>query len=135
MTMQVYECQNTRCALGTRDTKGKFSGGLSPEGAAVLGLPPDTETGEGICPTCGEKGKSLASEPAPHKGTDPYQAVHDKIGEEVDRERAKLMARVADPEDEMTQKDADEEWQHVTAGSQAMFERRAARMESADNAS
>ncbi len=132
--MQVYECQNTSCALGTRDTKGKFSGGLSPEGAAVLGLPPDTETGDGICPTCGEKGKPLGAEPGPHKGTDPFQPVHDKVAEEMARERARLMSRVADPEDEMTQKDADEEWQGAVGQAQATFERRAARMEASDNA-
>ena len=107
---------------------------MTEEGAAVLGLPPDTETGDGICPTCGEKGKELGTEPGPHKGTDPYQPIHDKIAEDTGRERAKLMARVNDSEDEMDQKGADEAWRDVANSQQAVLERRVARAEASDNA-
>jgi len=88
MSVKVYECQNERCPLGTADTKGKFSGGLTPEGAAVLGLDPETPTGDGICPNCGKPGKSLDETQVFNKGTDPYarhhKAIHARVLDEAD---------------------------------------------------
>jgi len=58
---KVYECHNKRCPLGTHNpwTPGKFTGGMTKEGRAVLGLPEDHEVGKGVCPTCGQKGKAV----------------------------------------------------------------------------
>lgn len=53
---KLYECHNEFCSLGTLANPGRFSGGMTPEGAAVLGLNPDNPTGEGICPNCGTEG-------------------------------------------------------------------------------
>ena len=56
---KLYECANEVCSLGTLQNPGRFSDGLTPEGAAVLGLNPDNPTGEGICPNCGTKGTEV----------------------------------------------------------------------------
>ena len=90
-----YECQNEACPLGPRgQAGGLFTGGLTEEGKAALGLAPDAATGEGICPNCGEKGKKAGSF-EPLEGEDPNQDIHDKVA-----------AMVADPEHEATAADA-----------------------------
>lgn len=54
-----YECQNKACPLGTLNpwTPGRFTGGMTEQNRAILGLPADHKIGEGVCPSCGEKGK------------------------------------------------------------------------------
>jgi hypothetical protein len=59
----TYECRNAACTLGTRSTPGRFTGGITAAGVALLtGAPESTlekgkDYGEGICPNCGEAGK------------------------------------------------------------------------------
>ena len=62
MPKKLYECQNDYCPLGTMGKAGgRFTGGLSEEQRAVLGLDPDNPTGNGICPNCGKKGKEVGT--------------------------------------------------------------------------
>lgn len=131
--MKVYECENKSCTLGTRDQPGRFSGGAEPEQITVItGNPEPEHYGEGVCPNCGEKGKSVGTEPDPHKGTDPYQEIHDKIGEDTARERARLLSRAADPEDEMNEKEAQEAYLEGVADNQEILMKRIERAERAE---
>lgn len=63
MPEKLYVCTNERCTLGSRDTHGVFTGGMTPQGRALLtGEPEDQQKkgkhhGEGICPNCGEPGQ------------------------------------------------------------------------------
>ena len=83
MADQLYECQNEACPLGPRGhAGGRFTGGLTEENKAALGLDPDAKTGEGLCPSCGEKGKKAGKHES-QVGSDPYQDIHDKVAEMV----------------------------------------------------
>ena len=90
MPEKLYECTNAACPLGSRETPGHFTAGLTEEGRAVLGLAPDAPTGDGICPTCGRKGKAAGTFEA-REGSDPNEKFHKAIA-----------ARVADEDDELT---------------------------------
>lgn len=57
---KTYECRNAKCSLGTAEQPGRFTGGLTKEGAAVLGVDPG-KAGPGVCPNCGEKGREVSS--------------------------------------------------------------------------
>lgn len=103
-TTQVYECHNKSCTLGSRTEPGRFTGGMTPEARNLLtGEPVEhmiegKDFGEGICPNCGELGKKTGEKHESVIGDDPLQKLHDKIG-----------ARVADPDDELTAEDAQDE--------------------------
>ena len=56
---KVYECGNQACSLGTVGNPGRFTGGISKEGAFVLTGNQDAEHGPGYCPNCGKKGKAI----------------------------------------------------------------------------
>lgn len=58
---KTYECHNKSCSLGTVNpwTPGRFREGMSEETRALLGLPEDSPTGEGVCPNCGVEGKAI----------------------------------------------------------------------------
>jgi hypothetical protein len=84
-----YQCTNQACPIGSREDLGFFTGGLSEEGRATLGLDPEAEIGEGICPNCGVKGKKVGKF-EPLAGEDPLQPLHDQVAKRVD-----------DPDDEL----------------------------------
>jgi hypothetical protein len=95
--MNVYECSTTGCTLGSRATKGRFTGGATKEQITNLTGDPEPEHfGEGVCPNCGEPGELLDEEyeVAP-EGNDPHQEIHDQVA-----------ARVADDQDELTAENA-----------------------------
>lgn len=52
----TYSCENPACSLGQVGAPGRFTGGISPEGAFVLTGDPDAEHGPGVCPNCGKPG-------------------------------------------------------------------------------
>jgi hypothetical protein len=52
----LYKCENPACSLGEVGAPGTFTGGISPEQAEALTGDPDAESGEGICPNCGQPG-------------------------------------------------------------------------------
>ena len=56
--MKTYLCSNPACSLGTPGEPGRFSGGITKEGATILTGNPEPEHGPGICPNCGKKGKA-----------------------------------------------------------------------------
>lgn len=98
--MNTYECQNTACPLGRPDQPGRFTGGASPRllniltGEPVADEATQDEPIDGVCPSCGVKGTKVKAkdEHVPHEEAgDPNQAAHDAIG-----------ARVADPDDQLT---------------------------------
>lgn len=94
--MQVYECRNTGCTLGTPGNPGRFSGGASKEQITLLTGDPEPEKfGEGVCPNCGKDGRAVGTEPDSHEGHDPYARHHRAVA-----------ARVADPDDKLTADDA-----------------------------
>jgi hypothetical protein len=59
----TYECRNDACTLGTRRTPGRFTGGITADGVALItGEPAEAleagkDYGEGFCPNCGERGR------------------------------------------------------------------------------
>lgn len=63
--MNYYTCENKDCPQGARGEPSQFSGGMTAEQRNLLtGEPVDdmkegTDYGDGICPTCGVKGKAL----------------------------------------------------------------------------
>lgn len=63
--MKTYECRNKSCTLGTVGSRGRFTGGITPEQVTLLtGKPADqltkgTDHGPGVCPNCGEKGTEV----------------------------------------------------------------------------
>ena len=103
MAEAKYQCQNSACPLGSREDLGFFTGGLSEAGARALGLAPDAEHGEGICPNCGQPGKRAGSfEPA--QGDDPHEELHAAVAD-----------RVADPEDELGPEGAQAAFEELVA--------------------
>ena len=133
MTMEVYECKNSSCTLGTPGNPGRFSGGATKEQITNLTGDPEPENfGDGVCPNCGEKGSAVKSVPPPQKGSDPYQELHDKIGQDMARDYAKLMARVADPDDDMDAEAAKEEYRALAGDAQSNLNRRIERVEAGD---
>lgn len=113
-TVQVYQCENEHCVLGSRLDPGYFSSGMTAEGFFLLTGNPNGVEGEdygvGICPQCGKPGTESHQE-VHAEGTDPYADLHTEVAE-----------RVADPDHPLTAEDA-----------QATFEALAADMED-DNA-
>ena len=57
MARKTYICTNQACSLGSRETPGRFAGGLSKEQATALTGDPEADHGQGICPNCGQRGK------------------------------------------------------------------------------
>ena len=59
----TFECRNGSCTLGTRGTPGRFTGGITADGVALLtGEPAESledgkHFGEGFCPNCAERGR------------------------------------------------------------------------------
>lgn len=127
MTETVHECLNDRCPLGSRDTPGYFTGGLSEHGRDVLGLPPDSPTGEGVCPNCGTvaAGEATPFVPLP-VGADPHQHLHDEVAAEL----AALERDVANPETPSTPDDL----AAAKRGAQAVLEAKIETAEGADDA-
>lgn len=103
MSLELYECDNPACTLGSRKEPGLFTGGMTAEGVNLLtGEPVESLTegkdfGEGICPNCGEKGKATGETHESVVGEDPYQAIHDEVA-----------ARVNDKEDPLDSASAQE---------------------------
>jgi len=106
----VFLCQNTMCTLGSRKQEGRFAGGMTPEGRALLtGEPVESfeegvHFGEGVCPNCGVLGLSTADEDGNiqvhkvvEKVGDPHQDLHDEIN-----------TRVLDKKDPLTAVDSQE---------------------------
>jgi len=65
----LYHCENTQCPQGTVGSKGRFSGGISPEGVTLLTGRPETDEweegvdyGEGVCPNCAKPGVPIDPE-------------------------------------------------------------------------
>ena len=115
MNATVYECQNDRCPLGSRDTPGYFTGGLSERGRDVLGLDPDAPTGDGVCPNCGHPAEGEPSEFVPLKpGKDPHKHHHDAVAAEL----AAVEADANNPETPTTADDL----VAAKAGAQAVLE-------------
>lgn len=94
MSETVYECQNDRCPLGSRDTPGYFTGGITEQFVATLGLPPGTPWGEGYCPNCAAQGEPCGDFVPLPEGVDPYADLH----AEIDAELAALEADAKNPE-------------------------------------
>lgn len=118
MSATVYECQNDRCPLGSRDTPGYFTGGITEHGIAVLGLPEDTPSGDGYCPNCAVEGKPAGDFVPLKPGSDPHQAIHDEIAAEL----AVLEADAKNPDTKSTLDDL----AAAKAGAQDVLEARIA---------
>ncbi len=85
--MKVFECKNSACTLGTPGNPGRFSGGAEKEAITLITGDPEPEHfGEGVCPNCGTKGTEVKDVPPPHKGTDPYQELHDEAAKKASDE-------------------------------------------------
>lgn len=56
---KVYECSNPACSLGTVGNPGRFTGGITKDGAVRLTGDPDADHGDGFCPNCGKEGKAV----------------------------------------------------------------------------
>lgn len=52
----VYLCENPACSLGEVGSPGRFTGGITREGALILTGNPEAEHGKGVCPNCGKPG-------------------------------------------------------------------------------
>jgi hypothetical protein len=57
MAAKTYTCTNAACTLGSRETPGRFTGGITKEQATMLTGDPDADHGKGVCPNCGQPGK------------------------------------------------------------------------------
>lgn len=62
MSEKLYECENSKCSLGSASEPGHFTGGITAEQANMLtGKPVETmvegtDYGEGVCPNCATPG-------------------------------------------------------------------------------
>lgn len=129
----VYECENQACTLGTPGAPGRFTGGAAKEAITLItGDPEPDKHGEGVCPNCGTPGKKVGDE-TPHKGNDPYQELHDKIGGPASAQVLKLKARADDPEDEMTTDQMRAEAADITAAAQEALTKAVERAESKED--
>jgi hypothetical protein len=101
--VNVYECLNPACGLGTMFQRGRFTVGATRGYLSIVtGEPVTTESVtaeelaaleaevlEGVCPTCGSTDTEVVGEHVPHEmAGDPLQALHDAVH-----------ARVLDPDD------------------------------------
>jgi hypothetical protein len=56
---QTYLCKNKACTLGSQQSPGRFSGGITKEQVTLLTGNPEPssdEYGSGVCPNCGKPG-------------------------------------------------------------------------------
>jgi hypothetical protein len=88
----VYQCHNKACPLGSLKDPGHFTAGITAAqrnvlyGDPVENMVEGVDFGEGICPTCGEKGTPTDIVHESLVGDDPYQALHDEVALQVQNE-------------------------------------------------
>lgn len=57
MASKTYVCKNPVCSLGAVGQPGRFTDGITKEGATLLTGNPEPEHGKGVCPNCGKPGE------------------------------------------------------------------------------